>query len=72
VISYHARCGQPKAGTDWRDLAMLLLTFPELKQEEGSVSEALKSLGANDDVMETWRKLVAQELIDGDDESEFE
>ena len=72
VISYHARRGQPKAGTDWRDLAMLLLTFPELKQEEGSVSEALKSLGANDDVMETWRELVAQELIDGDDESEFE
>jgi hypothetical protein len=72
VISYHARRGQPKAGTDWRDLAMLLLTFPELKQEEGSVSEALKSLGANDDVMETWRELVAQEFIDGDDESKFE
>jgi hypothetical protein len=27
VISYHARRGQPKAGTDWRDLAMLLLTI---------------------------------------------
>lgn len=34
--------------------------------------KSLKSLGANDDVMETWRELVAQELIDGDDESEFE
>src|SRR5258708_2280861 len=34
VIAYHARRGQPKAGTDWRDLAMLLLTFPELKQEQ--------------------------------------
>lgn len=40
VISYHARRGQPKAGTDWRDLAMLLLTFPELKKEQGAVSEA--------------------------------
>ncbi|MDX6500609.1 MAG: hypothetical protein QOG23_3869 [Blastocatellia bacterium] len=72
VISYHARRGQPKAGTDWRDLAMLLLTFPELKEEQGEVEEALKSIGAKEDVMETWRELVAQELIDGDDESEFE
>src|SRR5881392_1185146 len=50
VIAYHARRGQPKAGTDWRDLAMLLLTFPELKKEDGAVSEALKSSGAKDDV----------------------
>ena len=47
VISYHARRGQPKAGTDWRDLAMLLLTFPELKQDEGSVSEVFEI---------TWRE----------------
>lgn len=71
VISYHARRGQPKAGTDWRDLAMLLLTFPELKKEKGAVGEALKSLGASEDVIKTWRELVAQELIDTDDESEF-
>src|SRR5213082_2662288 len=51
VISYHARRGQPKSGTDWRDLAMLLLAFPELKKEKGSVSEALKSIGASDEVM---------------------
>jgi len=72
VIAYHARRGQPKAGTDWRDLAMLLLTFPELKKEQGAVSEALKSIGATEDVMKTWRELVAQELIDTDDEGEFE
>lgn len=72
VIAYHARRGQPKAGTDWRDLAMLLLTFPELKQEEGAVSDALKSLGAKDDAMETWRELVAQELIEPKNDVEFE
>src|SRR5437870_5754299 len=72
VIAYHARRGQPKAGTDWRDLAMLLLTFPELKKEKGVVTEALKSLGAKDDMIETWRELVAQELVDTDDEGEFE
>src|SRR5438094_3717989 len=51
VISYHSRHGQPKAGTDWRDLAMLLLTFPELKQEQGAVSEALRSMKAGEEVM---------------------
>ena len=72
VIAYHARRGQPKAGTDWRDLAMLLLTFPELKREEGAVTEALKSSGAQDDVIGTWRELVAQELIEPRDDGEFE
>jgi len=72
VISYHARRGQPKAGTDWRDLAMLLLTFPALKKEKGAVSQALNSLDAKDDVMETWRELVAQELIEAEDEGEFD
>jgi len=71
VIAYHARRGQPKAGTDWRDLAMLLLTFPELKQEQGAVSEALESIGVNDDVMNTWRELVAQELIGPEEDGEF-
>ena len=72
VISYHARHGQPKAGTDWRDLAMLLLTFPELKQNQGAVSEALKSIGATANVMKAWRELVAQKLIEPEDEGEFE
>src|SRR5437764_14534218 len=72
VIAYHARRGQPKAGTDWRDLAMLLLTFPELKKEEGLVREALTSIGAKDDVMKTWGEFVAQELIEHEDEAEFE
>jgi hypothetical protein len=72
VVSYHARRGQPKSGTDWRDLAMLLLTFPELKREAGSVNEALKSIGANEDVMRTWRDLVAQEINNSDNDGEFE
>jgi nucleotidyltransferase AbiEii toxin of type IV toxin-antitoxin system len=72
VISYHSRRGQPKAGTDWRDLAMLLLTFPELKKEEGTVSEALKSIGASAEVMKTWHELVAQEISDSKDDGEFD
>ncbi len=72
VISYHARRGQPKAGTDWRDLAMLLLTFPELKQEQGLVSEVLKSIGVKDDVMQTWRELIEQKVVEPEDDNEFE
>jgi len=72
VISYHSRRGKPKAGTDWRDLAMLLLTFPELKTESGAVSEALRSLGANEEAMGEWRNLVAQEISQPEDEDEFD
>ena len=72
VIAYHQRRGRPKSGTDWRDLAMLLLTFPELKKEKGAVSEALKLLGTKDVVVETWRELVAQEISDSEDDGEFD
>ena len=72
VISYHGRRGQPKAGTDWRDLAMLLLTFPQLKKEQGAVSDALKSIGVKEDVTQTWHELVAQEIVETEDDSEFE
>jgi hypothetical protein len=72
VISYHSRKGQPKAGTDWRDLAMLLLKFPELKTEEGTISETLRSIGANEESMNAWRELVEQEISLPDDEDEFD
>lgn len=72
MISYHARRGQPKAGTDWRDLAMLLLTFPELKKEKGAVSDVLKSIGANEEAINTWKELVAQEIVEPGDDAEFE
>jgi hypothetical protein len=71
VISYNSRRGKPKAGTDWRDLAVLLLTFPELKIESGAVSESLRSLGANEEVMNEWRDLVRQEISLPEDDEEF-
>ncbi|MFZ4677339.1 MAG: hypothetical protein ACOYM4_16890 [Nodosilinea sp.] len=37
----HQRRGKPKAGTDWRDIAMLLLAFPELKRDPGPVPQQL-------------------------------
>lgn len=71
LLSYNARRGKPKAGTDWRDLAMLLLTFPELKTELGPVSNALKALGATAAEMNTWRELVAQELSALNEDDKF-
>lgn len=67
VISYHARRGKPKSGTDWRDLAMLLLTFPELKSETSAVTGLLKDAGEG--VQSVWRELVAQEIeLENEDE----
>lgn len=66
VISYCQRRGQPKSGTDWRDLALLLLAFPELKEESGQVSLLLQASDAS--VMDMWRELVAQEIAEEDDD----
>ena len=51
---------------------MLLLTFPELKREKGAVSEALKTTDAPEAVFKTWGELVAQEIAQPEDESEFD
>jgi hypothetical protein len=72
VISYHSRRGQPKAGTDWRDLAMLLVTFPELKEEQGAVSEVLRSMKVGEETMKAWGELVAQKIVEPEDDGEFD
>jgi len=72
VSSYHSRQGQPKGFSDRRDLAILFLTFPELKSESGPVGEALKALGATDQEMTTWRDLVIQEIPPTNDDDEFD
>jgi hypothetical protein len=43
IVSYQSRKGKPKAGTDWRDLAFLLLKFPDLKTKDGKVFEILRN-----------------------------
>ncbi|MGI8787235.1 MAG: nucleotidyl transferase AbiEii/AbiGii toxin family protein [Pyrinomonadaceae bacterium] len=66
VISYHSRKGNPKAGTDYRDLGMLLLRFPELKKK---VSENLQSKNVGNAVLETWTEISRQDFqIEDDDE----
>jgi nucleotidyltransferase AbiEii toxin of type IV toxin-antitoxin system len=72
VVSYHTRRGKPKSFSDRRDLAMLLLAFPELKNESGSVESSLKSLGVSEGVMNSWRELVAEPIEESCDEDEFD
>lgn len=71
VLAWRQRQGKPKAGSDWRDLAALLLTFPELKTAEGLVAERLHAAGASAEVMAAWKELVAQEITPEDDADEF-
>ena len=71
VISYHSRRGKPKAGTDWRDLAMLLLKFPELKNETSGVTEILDKRKVSEKVLEVWRELVKQEILFEDDDDDL-
>jgi hypothetical protein len=72
VISFHSRRGQPKSGTDWRDVAMLLLAFPNLKAETGPVNDILSLLGATEEEMKTWSEVVHQEISKPDDDAEFD
>jgi hypothetical protein len=68
VIAYHGRRGKPKSGTDWRDIAMLLLQFPPLKTKFGLVHDRLVAAGADAAVMAAWRDIVAQEIAAEEDE----
>jgi len=72
VVSYHTRRGKPKSFLDRRDLAVLLLAFPNLKTETGLVESALKSLGVSEEVMNFWRELVSEEIQESSDEEEFD
>jgi hypothetical protein len=71
VISYARRKGKPKAGTDWRDIAYLLLKFPEFRSEQGPVLQSLVAANSPEEIIETWRKLVAEEISSDDDDGEF-
>ena len=66
VISYHSRRGNPKSGTDRRDLGVLLLRFPELKEK---VAKSLKAKNVDESVLETWTGIKNQDFqIENEDE----
>jgi hypothetical protein len=69
IVSYQSHKGQPKAGTDWRDLAFLLLKFSELKTGKGEVFDILQKRQVSENVLNYWREIVEQDLqIEDEDE----
>ena len=66
IISFQSRYGKPKSWTDRRDLAVLLLRFPELKEK---VSVILKEKNVDDAVLETWAE-IERENFQFEDEDE--
>ena len=62
VVAFHRRLGTPKSGTDWRDLAVMLLAFPHLKTSRGPVRDRLEAAGADEAVLAAWEGVVAQEI----------
>jgi hypothetical protein len=71
AIAFHQRRGKPKSGTDWRDIAMLLLKFPDLKCSPGPVEDYLRAAGADSTVLAVWREFVSQPIQAPDDDDEF-
>lgn len=71
VISYAQRRGSPKAGIDWRDVAVLLLRFPDLKSNTGPAADRLLAMNADHKALDVWRELVAQEILPGEEDDEF-
>lgn len=71
VISFTARKGQPKSGTDWRDLTLLLLAHPNLKSSAGPVRDRLTASAAGADVIAEWEALVATNIEPQSEADEF-
>ena len=66
VISFQSRYGKPKSWTDRRDIAVLLLRFPELK---GKVAENLRAKNVSEAVLNVWSDISEENFqIENDDE----
>jgi hypothetical protein len=71
VLSMVSRQKSRKGIMDQADLNILLLTFPELKTEDGPVAERLRAAGATETVVAAWKDLVAQEILPEDEDSGY-
>ena len=66
VIAVVRRKGRPKSLTDARDIAVLLLAFPELKRIDSPVTELLST---EDPVVQSeWRDWVNREILPEEDD----
>ena len=63
--------GLAKIRTDWRDIAILLLTFPKLKASRGPVRERLEAAGADAAILAAWDEIAAQKIIPEGEDDKF-
>ena len=74
ILSMVSRSKTAKGLIDQADLRRLLLTFPELKKDAGPVRDRLDvavSEGADPTVLDTWKDLVAQEIVPEDEDDAY-
>ncbi len=71
VRAFDTRRGSPKAFTDRRDLAILLLTFPELKSEAGPVRDRLDANAADPSEIATWSMIVREPIRPEDEDAGY-
>jgi hypothetical protein len=71
VVSTVSRQKTAKGTMDLADLRRLLLTFPDLKIEQGEVAERLRAADATEEVMAAWKELVAEEILPEDEDAGF-
>ncbi|MDZ4659669.1 MAG: nucleotidyl transferase AbiEii/AbiGii toxin family protein [Bythopirellula sp.] len=71
VISCVRRRGKPKSFTDRRDLAHMLLKYPELKSLTGLVEQRLLASGVETEILDFWKTLVAEEILSEEEDEEF-
>ena len=68
IISFQSRYGKPKSWTDRRDLAVLLLRFPELKEK---VLANLQEKNVGEAILETWAEIESQGFEFEDDDEDL-
>lgn len=71
VMSMVGRQHKAKGLIDEADVYRLLLTFPELKTEQGPVAERLEANDATKEVFAAWKDLVAEEILPEDEDDKF-
>lgn len=67
ILSAAHRRGAEKGLSDRLDAHRLLAAFPDLRAEEGVVSERLSSMGADATVMDMWRQIAGENLTGDED-----
>lgn len=68
VIASVRRKGQPKSDTDRRDVKVLLLAYPSLKDPRGPVHARFVAAGADEITLATWHALAREPLAAEEDE----